>query len=87
MKGAWSSTVAEGIHPARRFRIQGLPRWAPMTLGLLLWLCSLVLVEAVILPFFGGRVAGIVALGLLVLMVLACHLLCTFRLRPEKERP
>ena len=63
-----------------------VPCGTPMLLALMLWVCSLLLVMILIAPFFGGRVAGIVGLGLLVLFVLACRAICAIRVDPGKER-
>lgn len=53
------------------------PCGTPMLLALLLWVCSLVLVGFLVAPFFGIRVAGIVALALLVFFVVACRAICS----------
>lgn len=64
-----------------------IPCGTPMLLALMLWVCSLLLVLILIVPFFGRRVASIVGLGLLVFFVLACRAICAFRVDPGKEQP
>lgn len=64
-----------------------VPYGTPMLLALMLWVCSLLLVMILVAPFFGGRIAGIVGLGLLVFLVLACRAICAIRVDPGKERP
>ncbi len=64
-----------------------MPRGTRMALALMLWLCSLLLVAVLVLPFFGGRVASIVSLGLLVFFVLACRTICAVRHRAGREPP
>jgi hypothetical protein len=56
-----------------------------MLLALMVWVCSLLLVAVLILPFFGGRVASLVGLSLLVFFVLACRAICAVRVDPGKE--
>lgn len=51
-----------------------------MALTLLVWLCSLVLVGLIVLPLFGLRVAGIVAVGLLAVLLVICWGICVYRL-------
>lgn len=43
-----------------------------MALGLMLWLCSLPLVGLLIIPFFGLKVAGVVALVLFLAALIIC---------------
>lgn len=62
-----------------------LPCGTPMLLALMLWVCSLLLVMIFVAPFFGGRVASIAGLGLLVFFVLACRAICAIRVDPGKE--
>lgn len=56
-----------------------------MLLALMLWVCSLLLVLILVAPFFGGRVASIVSLGLLVFFVVACRAICAIRVKTGKE--
>ncbi len=58
---------------------------AAMTTGLLLWLCSLPLVGLLILPWFGTRVALIVAAALLAVAVTACYGLCAWQVAGPKR--
>lgn len=50
-----------------------------MATSLLLWLCTLPVVGVLVLPWFGARVALIVAAGLLVASVVACYAICIWR--------
>lgn len=59
----------------------------PMLMALMLWVCSLLVIAILVLPFFGGRVASILGLGLLVFFVLACRAICAVRVDPGKEWP
>lgn len=43
--------------------------WTTMGLTLLVWLCTLPLLALLVLPFFGWQVAGLVALGLLLILL------------------
>jgi len=47
-----------------------------MLMALLTWLCILPLVGLIVLPLFGLKVAGPTALGLLLLTLIACWLIC-----------
>jgi hypothetical protein len=49
-----------------------------MATSLLLWLCTLPVVGVLVLPWFGARVALIVAAGLLVASVAACYAICVW---------
>lgn len=55
-------------------------RWTTMLLTVLVWLCTLPLVALVVWPFFGWQVAGLVALGMLLLLLPICWGICWFRL-------
>ncbi len=57
-----------------------------MALTLVLWLCSLALVGLVVLPLFGLRVAGIVAVSLLLVFVAVCWGICAVRLPGSGDR-
>lgn len=50
-----------------------------MILTLVVWLCALPVIFLVVTPFLGWRVAGLVALGLLVLLLPICWGICWFR--------
>lgn len=50
-----------------------------MLLALMLWVCSLLVVGILVVPFFGMRVASVLALALLVCLVLACRAICALR--------
>lgn len=50
-----------------------------MATSLLLWLCALPLVGLLVLPWFGARVAVVVAVGLLVASVTACYGICAWQ--------
>ena len=51
-----------------------------MALALVLWLCSLPLVAILVVPFFGLKVAGIVALVLLIVAMAMCWGACGWKL-------
>ncbi len=51
-----------------------------MALALVLWLCALPLVGLVVIPFFGLKVAGVVALALLVAVVVICWGICSWKI-------
>lgn len=51
-----------------------------MAVSLVLWLCSLVAVGLIVTPWFGPRVAGGVALGLLLIALLSCWGICIVQL-------
>lgn len=50
-----------------------------MILTLVVWVCALPLIFLVATPFLGWRVAGLAALGLLVLLLPICWGICWFR--------
>ena len=57
-----------------------------MALALVLWLCSLPLVAILVVPFFGLKVGGIVALVLLIVAMAMCWGTCGWKLiRGEKQ--
>jgi hypothetical protein len=58
-----------------------------MLMALLVWLCALPLVGLFILPFFGLKVAGLTALGLLFAVLIACWLICAWPLIYRKDKP
>jgi len=51
-----------------------------MALALVLWLCSLPLVALIVIPFFGLKTAGVMALALLVLFTILCWGVCTWKI-------
>ena len=51
-----------------------------MALALVLWLCTLPLVGLLVIPLFGLKVAGIVALALLVAAVVICWGICSWKI-------
>ncbi len=53
-------------------------RFETMVLALAVWLCTLPLVGLLVLPFFGLKVAGLIALGLLFVALIACWLICAW---------
>jgi hypothetical protein len=53
-------------------------RFETMVLALTVWLCTLPLVGLFVLPFFGLKVAGLTALGLLFVTLIACRLICAW---------
>ena len=57
-----------------------------MALALTLWLCSLPLVAMLVIPFFGLRVAGLGALGLLIGAMLICWGACGWKHVTVKDR-
>ena len=50
-----------------------------MALALVLWLCSLPLVALVVIPLFGLKVAGIVALALFFVAMAVCWGICGWK--------
>ncbi len=62
--------------------VEGQPE--TMVLALAVWLCTLPLVGLFALPFFGLKVAGLIALGLLFVALTACRLICVW---PELTGP
>ena len=51
-----------------------------MALALVLWLCSLPLVALIVIPFFGLKVGGIVALVLLIVAMAMCWGACGWKM-------
>ncbi len=78
---AWQNSLGVRAATPSRRALCG----TPMLLALMLWVCSLLLVMLFVAPFFGGRVASIAGLGLLVFFVLACRTICAIRVDPGKE--
>jgi hypothetical protein len=58
--------------------------WVPMGLTLCVWLCTLPLVFLLIAPWFGIRATFIAAMALLLVMAVACQMLCSGRRIPRK---
>lgn len=60
-----------------------------MILTLTVWLCSLVVVGLFVTPFFGVRLAGTLALGLLIVLLALCWSLCVYRRPhpPARQQP
>ncbi len=50
-----------------------------MALALVLWLCSLPLVALVVIPLFGLKVAGVVALALFFVAMAICWGICGWK--------
>ena len=50
-----------------------------MALTLILWLCSLPLVALLVIPFFGLKVAAVVALILFLVMMVICWGICGWK--------
>lgn len=50
-----------------------------MALAFVLWLCSLPLVALVVIPFFGLKIAGVVALVLLFAALVICWGACGWK--------
>ncbi len=50
-----------------------------MVLALAVWLCSLPLVALIVIPLFGLKVAGIVALGLFFVALALCWGICSWK--------
>lgn len=48
-----------------------------MSLTMIVWLCCLPLVFLIVAPFFGWKVAGVAALGLFLVLLVACFGICT----------
>ena len=57
-----------------------------MALALVLWLCSLPLVGLFVVPFFGLRTAGIVALVMLIVAMAICWGACGWNIVRERKR-
>jgi len=56
-----------------------------MTTSLLLWLCTLPLIGVLVLPWFGARVAAVVAGVLLVASATACYAICAWQVAGPKR--
>lgn len=52
-----------------------------MALALLVWLCALPLIFLVATPFLGWKVAGLIALGLLLVLLPVCWAICVFKIK------
>ena len=50
-----------------------------MALALVVWLCSLPLVALVVIPLFGLKVAGVVALALFFVVMAVCWGICGWK--------
>lgn len=50
-----------------------------MGLALLLWLCSLPLVALIVVPFFGLKIAGVVAVALFLVAMATCWGVCGWK--------
>jgi len=50
-----------------------------MVLALVLWLCSLPLVALIVIPFFGLKAAGVVALALFLVAMAICWGICGWK--------
>jgi hypothetical protein len=57
-----------------------------IALTIVLWLCSLVLIGLVVLPWFGRVVAASTAVGLLLVLLLICWGICGWRVIQERPR-
>lgn len=55
-----------------------------MALALVLWLCSLPLIALLVIPFFGPKVAGMVAILLLVVAMAICWGICGWKMVKEE---
>jgi hypothetical protein len=51
-----------------------------MALTLVVWLCSLVLVELIVPPLFGAKMAFVAAAVLLLVSLVVCWGICTYRI-------
>lgn len=51
-----------------------------VALALMVWLCTLPLVGLIVIPLFGLKVAGVVALALLVVVVIICWGICSWKI-------
>ena len=54
-----------------------------MALAILLWMCSLPLVGILVIPFFGLKVAAIVALALFLVAMVVCWGICGWKIFKE----
>lgn len=50
-----------------------------MALALLIWLCTLPLIFIFATPFLGWQIAGSIALGLLIILLPICWIICIFK--------
>jgi hypothetical protein len=58
-------------------------QYGDMALTLVLWLCSLPLVAFLVIPFFGLKVAAIVALALFFVAMAICWGICGWKVFKE----
>ena len=58
--------------------------WVPMGLTLCVWLCTLPLVFLIIAPWLGVRAAVITAMALLLVIAIACQVLCSGHRMPRE---
>jgi len=58
-----------------------------MALALVLWLCALPLVGLIVVPVFGFRATGVVALFLLLASLAVCWGICGWRIQLRKRGP
>ncbi|MBU4225320.1 MAG: hypothetical protein KKC71_05815 [Chloroflexi bacterium] len=56
-----------------------------MALAIAVWLCSLPLVALIVVPFFGLRTAGIVALVMLIVAMAICWGACGWKIVRERR--
>lgn len=56
-----------------------------MVLAIAVWLCSLPLVALIVVPFFGLRTAGIVALLILIVAMAICWGACGWKIVRERK--
>ena len=56
-----------------------------MALALMLWLCSLPLVALLVIPFFGLKVAAVVALILFLVMMAICWSICGWKVLTDRD--
>ena len=52
-----------------------------MALTLLVWLCASLVIFLVATPLWGWKVAGVVALALLMVLLSICWAICSFRIQ------
>lgn len=57
-----------------------------MWLTLAVWLCSLIVIGLFVAPLVGIRVAAMVAVGLFVVLLVACWSICAFQILGNNDQ-
>lgn len=58
-----------------------------MGVSLVIWLCSLVVIGLVVTPWLGPQIAGVVALGLLLMLLAICWGVCIVQVVRKGKNP